>query len=119
LAASSGFTLSVTNVEGQKLGIFFYSISGSLIQPWATGSTSYLCIKIPTQRTTSQNSGGSFNLCDGAMSIDWRAFMTANPGALGQPLAVGEGFDAQAWFRDPPAPKTTNLSNALHWVVCP
>jgi hypothetical protein len=27
--------------------------------------------------------------------------------------------NAQAWFRDPPAPGTTNLSNGLQFTMCP
>jgi hypothetical protein len=28
-------------------------------------------------------------------------------------------IDAQAWFRDPPAPKTTNLSDGREFTVVP
>ena len=78
-----------------------------------------MCVKAPTQRTATQFSGGTIGLCDGLLSIDWNAFMTANPGALGQPLTPGQHVFAQAWFRDPPAPKTTNLSDAIEFVVAP
>ena len=119
VSAASGFTLSLSNVEGQKSGIFFYGVSGPLIQPWAGGSTSFLCVKPPTQRMLTQSTGGTANACNGSMSIDWRAFLSAHPSALGQPIASGQQFVSQAWFRDPPAPKSTNLSNALQWVTCP
>jgi hypothetical protein len=32
---------------------------------------------------------------------------------------VGQKVYAQAWYRDPPAPKTTNLSNAIELTVGP
>jgi hypothetical protein len=117
-SAPSGFTVTANNVEGQRQGLFFYGVTGPLAQPWGTGS-SFLCVKTPTQRTQVQPSNGSFNACDGQLSIDWNAFITANPGALGQPFAAGDSVWLQAWFRDPPSPKTTSLSDALEFSLCP
>jgi Tol biopolymer transport system component len=118
-SAATGFTISVSSVEGLKSGIIFYGISGRVALPWASGSTSYLCVKPPTQRAPAQSSGGVLNTCNGSLSLDLLAFAAANPGALGQPLALGQRIDAQAWFRDPPAPKTTNLSDALEFDLVP
>jgi hypothetical protein len=118
-AASSGFTLACSSVEGVKSGIIFYGVGGATAAPWASGSSSVLCVKAPTQRTTTQNSGGTINACDGSLSIDFLAFMAAHPAALGQPLAAGQQYNAQSWFRDPPAPKTTNLSNGIQFTLCP
>jgi hypothetical protein len=118
-SAVSGFTIACNGVEGQKQGIVFYGVGGQLAQPWALGSTSFLCVKSPVQRTIVQSSGGTIGACDGTLSIDWNAFIAANPGALGTPFTAGDAVDAQAWFRDPPAPKTTNLSDGLHFVLCP
>jgi hypothetical protein len=118
-AAASGFTLTCTGLEGQKSGIVFYGISGGQAQPWATGSSSLLCVKAPTQRTVTQSSGGTIGACDGQIGIDFLAFMAANPGALGQPLAAGQAFNAQTWYRDPPAVKTTNLSDGMSFTMCP
>jgi hypothetical protein len=116
-SAGSGFDVWATNVEGQKQGLLFYGLSGALALPWGTG-TSTLCVKPPTQRTLAQSSGGSLNGCDGVLSLDWNAF-TSSPSALGSPFAGGESVCIQAWLRDPPSPKTTNLSNALRFVVQP
>ena len=118
-SATSGFTIGVSNVEGQKLGLIFYGISGRHNAVWSPGSTSFLCVKTPVQRTPSQNSGGTSGACDGALSIDWLAYIATHPSALGAPLVPGTIVDAQAWFRDPPAPGTTNLSDALEFVVRP
>jgi hypothetical protein len=118
-SANSGFTIACTNVEGQKSGIVFYGIAGRVASPWATGSTSILCVKAPTQRMGTQNSGGTLNSCNGTLAIDWNAFRAANPTALGAPFASGSLVNAQGWFRDPPAPKTTNLTNAVEFVVQP
>ncbi len=117
-SAAAGFDLNVAGVEGQKLGLVFYGVSGRAALPWGT-SSSFLCVKSPTQRTPSQNSSGTAGLCDGALILDWHAFMTANPGALGNPRIAGGVYQAQAWFRDPPSPKTTNLSNALEFTLAP
>lgn len=118
-AATSGCLVDVVDVEGQKTGLIFYGTSGSVSFPWAPGSTSFLCVKSPTQRIPAQSTGGTVNQCDGSLSVDFRAYLDASPGALGNPLTPGAKFQLQAWFRDPPAPKTTNLSNALELTACP
>lgn len=117
--ASSGFTLRATNLEGQRSALFFYGNSGRASSPWAPGSTSYLCVQAPLQRTLAQSSGGNANSCDGAVSLDWRAWLAANPSALGSPLTAGTVFQAQLWYRDPAAPKSTNLSGGLEFTACP
>jgi hypothetical protein len=109
--------LSVANVEGQKSGLIFYSINGQQAQAW--NATSFLCVKAPTQRTSTQTSGGTVNTCNGSLSLDWNAFQAANPSALGNPWTAGNALQAQAWFRDPPAGKSTNLSNAIELTYVP
>jgi hypothetical protein len=114
----SGFTITVDNVEGAKQGLLFYGINGPAAAPWGTGS-SYLCVKSPTQRTPVQNSGGSAGACNGALSVDWNTYIAQHPGALGTPFVGGETVHTQGWFRDPPASKTTNLSDGLTFTVNP
>jgi len=120
-SAGSGFSIDVSSVEGQKFGLIFYGIdnTGFTPLPWAAGSTSFFCVKPPTQRSLPQISGGTANACDGALKLDWNAFIASTPGALGSPFGGGETVYAQAWFRDPPAVRTTNLSNALQFTVGP
>ncbi|NUP95324.1 MAG: hypothetical protein HUU28_04090 [Planctomycetaceae bacterium] len=117
-SAASGFTLQITNVEGQKSGLIFYSLTGAHSAPWGTG-TSFLCVKSPTQRTGAQLTGGTLDACDGALTLDWNTFRDTHPSSLGSPFAGGEHVWAQGWYRDPPASKTTNLSNAIEFLVCP
>jgi hypothetical protein len=118
--AGSGFVLGVAGVEGQKQGLLFYGLSNAGFSPLPWGpSSSFLCVKPPTQRTPPSSSGGTTGQCDGLLSIDWNAYIAANPGALGVPFSGGEHVFAQAWFRDPPSPKTTHLSDALEFLVCP
>jgi hypothetical protein len=119
-SAGSGFTISVASVEQRKPGLLFYGITGALATPWSSGSTSFLCVNAPTQLMGSRHSsGGTSGACTGALVEDWNAYITSHPGVLGQPFAGGETVWAQGWFRDPPAPKTTNLSNGLVFVVAP
>ncbi len=108
--------ISVTSVEGQRTGIVFYGL-GALPQPWCSPGSSFLCVKSPTQRTLALGSGGTFGVCNGSISLDWNAFHLANPGGLGTPFYSGQKVYVQAWFRDPPACKTTTLSNALELVM--
>ncbi len=119
VAASAGCVLDVSSVEGQKQGLIFYGASGAVAFPWAPTSTSFFCVKSPTNRLALQNSGGTNGQCNGAFASDLRAHLAANPTALGNPLVAGAKLQAQAWFRDPPAPRTTNLSNAVEITACP
>ena len=119
VAATSGFTLHCSNVEGQKFGLIFYGANGPKSSPWAPGSSSFLCVKAPVQRSAASNSGGTAGACDGSFSLDFLAYLASHPGALGQPFAAGQCVNAQTWFRDPPAPGTTNLSNGLQFVTTP
>ena len=114
-------TITVSSLEGQRFGIIFYGINNTGFSPgqWATGSSSFLCVKGPTQRTGTSNSGGNVNACDGALVLNWNAFIAANPGAVGNPFSAGDKVYVQGWYRDPPAAKTTNLSNALELTVQP
>jgi len=117
--ASSGFTIRVGALEGARTGLVFYGASGVVDFLWAPGSSSHLCVKSPTQRLQLSSTGGSPGSCSGALAYDFLAFMASSPGALGQPLTPGAAFHAQAWFRDPAAPKSTNLSNALAFAIVP
>ncbi len=117
--APNGFTITANNVEGAKQGILFYGVSGRNSASWGPGSGSFLCVKTPVQRMGTLSSGGNAGLCNGALSLDWSAYVAGNPGALGSPFSAGDVINAQAWFRDPPAPGTTNLSDGLEFTVQP
>jgi hypothetical protein len=120
VALNNNCLLSVANLEGQKTGLIFYGINNTSFVPQAWGSgSSFLCVKAPTQRTITLPTGGIAGLCDGSMLLDFGAYQLANPGALGQPFAAGNKVYAQAWYRDPPAPKTTNLSNGVELTFVP
>ncbi|MCC7012784.1 MAG: hypothetical protein IT454_09505 [Planctomycetes bacterium] len=113
--------ISVSALEGQKNGLLFYGVNNSGFTPnaWGVGGTSFLCVKAPTQRMSTQSTGGNVGQCDGALSEDWNAYQGGNPGALGNPFAAGQKVYVQAWYRDPAAVKTTNLSNGLELTCQP
>jgi Tol biopolymer transport system component len=119
VTAGSGFVLHVAGVEGLRQGLVFYGVSGPQTLTWSSGSSSVLCVRTPIQRTGAQNSGGTLGQCDGSFALDWNAFIATHPSALGNPFTQGAIVAAQAWYRDPAAAKTSNLSNALEFRVCP
>lgn len=117
--AASGFDIVVDNVPTQKMGLIFYGLNAiPQPQPWALGSTSYLCIYYPVNRTGAHSSGGSVGACDGELRVDWNAWRAANPNTLGSPFTAGQVFHAQGWFRDSGAAKGTNLSDGLVFTLC-
>ncbi len=117
-SAGSGFTIAINSVEGAQSGIIFYTLSGAKSDPWGSG-TSFLCVKAPFDRTGVQNAGGTVGTCSGVLALDWNLYTSTTVGALGTPFAGGETVWAQGWFRDPPAPKTTNLSDGYTFIVEP
>jgi hypothetical protein len=119
VSQSSGFVVAATQVEGQKAGLVFYGLSGASATPWLGGSSSFLCVKSPTQRSPTLASGGVAGACNGVLALDLLAYLNSNPSSLGQPFGGGEALFLQAWFRDPGAPSGTNLSNGLCVVLAP
>jgi hypothetical protein len=118
LGSASGFTFVTTGLEGQKSGLHFYGVNGRTQVVW-NGGTSRVCVRSPVQRMLTFNSGGTSGACDGASSDDWLAYLSTHPGSLGQPFAAGVTVNAQCWFRDPPAPGATNLSDGFEFVTLP
>ncbi len=115
---SNAVTVAVSGAEGQKAGLIYYGLTRHAA-PWcASGGTSFLCVKAPTQRTAVQDTAGTVNGCDGTMTLDWSALQLGG-GTLGSPFNAGNKVDLQAWFRDPTACRTTNLSNAVELTYQP
>jgi Tol biopolymer transport system component len=114
----SGFTLSASSVEGKKSGIFFYGLSGPAALPW-NGSTSTFCLRTPVRRMAALSSGGTPGTCEGELVMDWNEYVASHPGALGTPFVGGEVVWVQGWFRDPPTPGGSSLTDGLWFEVCP
>lgn len=112
--------LTVSQVEGQQNGILFYGLDNAAFTPtpWGSG-TSWQCVRKPTQRTGAQTSGGSAGACDGVLTLDWDAWQLAVPNRPGSPWGSGDKVYVQAWFRDPPAPRSSNLSDAIELTYLP
>jgi hypothetical protein len=112
--AGSGFTIGATNILNAKFGLFFYSKSGQQAVPFQGGT---LCAKAPLIRTSLQSSGGTAP-CGGTFNMDFNAYIASgkDPG-----LVPGTAVDGQYWSRDPgfAPPNNTNLTNGLHFVICP
>lgn len=115
-ANDAGCVITTSGIEGQKQGLVFYGVDNSAFtpSPWGAGSTSFRCVKPPTARIGALlNSGGTAGQCDGSFVLDWDAFQTSHPNALGNPWIVADNVFVQSWYRDPLAVKTSNLSDAL------
>ncbi len=113
----SPFTLRVAGLPGQRSALLFYGLS-EVAWSWGPGSTSTLCVGYPIARLGLDQSGGTAGACDGATASDFNAFLRANPNSLGSPFGPGLTLRTQAWYRDPGAPRDTNLSNALRFTLC-
>lgn len=114
VAQNNNCVITVSNVEGQKQGLLFYGVSGQVNFPWCpTNSPSLLCVKAPTQRIFPQATGGTTGQCNGQIQNDWNAFQNTFVGAVGAPFSSGTVVTMQGWFRDPPACKTTFLSQGI------
>jgi hypothetical protein len=114
-------TIAVAQVEGRASGLIFYGISQIPFAPiaWGPGSTSFKCIHAPVERTPVQNSGGTQAQCDGVLTLDWNAYQTTHPNALGAPWTVGSKVYLQGLYRDPLAAQATNLSDAIELTYEP
>jgi hypothetical protein len=113
----AGFSLLAAGVEGNKGGLFFFGSNGRQANAWGNG-TSYQCVTPPSTRAGLLTAIGTNGLCDGSFAQDLNALWTAkpakNPGA-------GAVTQAQLWYRDPlnTSNRTTSLSNAVEFTVCP
>lgn len=116
--AGSGFSLTAFGVDGQRNGLIYYGVAGGMSGPWGGGS-SRLCVRAPRARLPVLSTGGTVGACDGVLSIDWNAWRSANPGALGQPFVPGETVWAQAWYRDPASPLGSSLTGGVVFQLGP
>jgi len=114
LSAPTGFRLDATGLDGQRTGLLFWGTT-TQAKPWGTGS-SWFCVVPPVVRTAAQNSGGTSGACDGALTLDFNAWMSAQP--LKAPVA-GTLVHTQGWYRDPGSSKNSALTAGLSFLVCP
>jgi hypothetical protein len=119
--ASSGFTVSATNVRNQKAGVLLYTLDGRKVTPFQGG---FVCLAPAIRRTPALNSGGHHFLlkdCSGGWRIDMNAFAAGVMG--GQPAAglhrPGSSVHCQWWGRDPDDPFGSALTDALRYELAP
>ncbi len=113
LSNPAGFQVVGSNLESAQNGLLFFGNNGPNAAPFFGG---VLCVKAPLYRLMIKNSGGSGN-CSGQFGYALNDFL-AQPD-IGAQLVVGTLLHTQVWFRDPPAPQTVGLSNALLFTICP
>jgi len=106
--------VSVGNTLNNKSGLFFYGVNGPQAVAFQGG---YLCVAAPTRRTAIQNSNGSALPavdCSGSFSIDFNGYIGLG---VDPALVDGQAVWGQFWSRDSAAASTTNLSNAIGFVI--
>jgi hypothetical protein len=113
-SASSGYTVVVQSVPGQRNGMILYGLAPAAT-PWGTNGSSFACVAPPRQRTAALSTGGTQWQCNGQLTLDVQAWFAAHPGALGAPLQAGQTLYFQGWYRDQGAPNGSSLSAG--WVV--
>jgi hypothetical protein len=114
---SSGFVVTVDDLEGLKSGTIFFGISGPFSAPWGNG-TSVRCVAPPVARTGVQSGVGASGTCDGVYTLDFNTWMQSHRGIA---PSAGTAVYMQTWFRDPGngSNQDTSLSDALQFVVTP
>ena len=118
--APSGFALLATDVEGDKVGLFFFGTNGQQANSWGNG-TSYQCVVPPVMRGGVMNKSGTAGQCDGSFGLDINALWCPTcPGSAKNP-GIGASVQAQLWYRDPlsTSNQTTSLSDAIQFCVGP
>lgn len=117
-SATSGFTVQVTQMDGQRSGVLFYGLAPASL-PWALFNPSTLCIAGQRQRMGLSTSSGTLNHCDGVLARDVLAWAAATPGALATPLSAGTTLYFQGWLRDPLMPTGSILTSGWSTTLCP
>jgi len=110
--AGSSFRVKAAGVLNNKSGLMFWG-TGPKQSPFAGG---FKCVVPPTVRTPLQTSAGNPppDDCSGSFSYHWT---TGYLNAKG--LAAGTQVFCQYWSRDPQGASTTNLTDALAFLVEP
>lgn len=116
----SGFTVTVSQLDGGRSGLFFYGQNGRQANRWGNGA-SYQCVLPPVRRGALDAGNGTIGVCDGVVAHDLNARWCPSCPKPGHAPSVGTVLQLQYWYRDAQntSNKTTSLSNALEVDVCP
>lgn len=112
VSGTSAFTIRATNEIGGRQGSLFYGY----VPQEAPFMGGWLCMKQPLKRTVVLTSGGSVSACDGSYSFDFNNWIRTS----GEPgLVAGRFVAVQYWSRDPASSSTSNMTDALRFVISP
>jgi endonuclease I len=119
-SATSGFTLTATDMEGLKDGLFFFGTGGRQANSWGSG-TSFQCVVPPVVRAGLLSGSGTSNGCDGLTAQDLNALWCPSCPKPAKSPGSGAVVQAQFWYRDPfnTSNQTTSLSDAIEFTVAP
>jgi hypothetical protein len=109
-AGAGSYTIDATFVPGGagKPGILIYTETGLLGTPLNT-AFGFLCIdQFARLGDFPANPGGTNGVCDGSYVWDFGAIAAATV-----PIAPGDTLHVQAWYRDPLASGTANLTEGI------
>jgi Tol biopolymer transport system component len=115
-SAGSGFIVRANNILNERQGLLFYSTLGAGAVPFQGG---WMCVQLPTKRTSLQNSGGNpqpANDCTGTFAFDFNVYTALH---VDPALVPGQHVWAEYWSRDAGSPSTTNLTNAIEFGIGP
>jgi hypothetical protein len=113
-SGSSSFDIVAHDLINQRNGVLLYSTTGPAANPFGTG---VMCLQPPTRSTSVMSSGGSTTAidCSGQLAVDF-SYLAAH---TNDPTLVdGASVWIQFWSRDPAAPSTLSLTNALQFTLC-
>jgi hypothetical protein len=107
----SGFSVKAGNVLAGKTGVLFYGYARNAT-PFLGGT---LCVAQPIHRAPPQVATAGVG-CSSVLSYDFNELVASGADPT---LVAGALVDAQWWSRDPAAPSTTNLTDAVEFEIAP
>ncbi|MCK6447496.1 MAG: hypothetical protein L6Q99_13985 [Planctomycetes bacterium] len=112
-SSNVGAKLVTMNVRGATTGLFFHRVGPPTAMPFHGG---WLCVGTPVVRHALKASGSGPTNCQGQFSESFNAYIASGADPA---LVAGATVNIQSWGRDPAAPFTDSLSDAVSTVICP
>jgi hypothetical protein len=114
----SDFVVTFSSLSEHRACIPVIGKGAPISLAWSTESSR--CFPNPFSRTLLRNTGDAngASACGGSVSLDVEAFLQSGNPAL-TPATAGDDYVVQAWYRDPASTKKTQMTDALHFTVCP